>query len=147
MLRLGQSKADLAKDVYQVWQLLVVRSVQGEVDDAAHVTDDPFAAASGEGQGVVAAADGVVDRGVVQGESGDCCHDADELAAAEDGVLAAGAAHAGAGEGRVGVIAMVLKAREGIFDGRRDLEWTGAGFALLVEHDSIDCRVWCYDFV
>ena len=52
---------------------------------------------------MVAAADGVVDGGVVQGEGGDCFHDFEELAAGEDGVLAAGAADAGAGEGRVGV--------------------------------------------
>ena len=65
---------------------------------------------------MVAAADGVVDGGVVQGESGDRRHDVDELAAAEDGVLTAGAADAGARDGRVEVIVVVVEAREGILD-------------------------------
>lgn len=72
MLRLVQAKADLAEDVHQIRQLLTCRSVQGGVDDGAHVGDDPPTAARGEGEGVVAAADVVVDGGVVQGVGGNC---------------------------------------------------------------------------
>lgn len=134
VLRLVEAKADLAEDVHQIRQLLVVRNVQGQVDDVAHVADDPFAVASGEWQNVVAAADRVVDSGVVEGKGGNCRHDVDKLAAAEDGVLAAGAADAGAGEGRVNVIVAIVEAREGILDWSCDLEWAGAELAPLVVH-------------
>ena len=134
VLRLVKAKADLAEDVHQIWQLLVVRNVQGQVDDVAHVADDPFAVASGERQSVVAAADGVVDGGVVKGKGGNRRHNIDELAAAEDGVLTASAADAGAGEGRVDVIVAVVEAREGILDWSCDLQWAGAELALLVVH-------------
>ena len=83
---------------------------------------------------MVAAADRVVDSGVMESKGGNCRHDVDELAAAENGVLAAGAADAGAGEGRVDVIVAVVEAREGILDWSCDLQWAGAELALLVVH-------------
>jgi len=83
---------------------------------------------------VVVDADSVVDGGVVEGEIGDCRHDVDELAATEDWVLAAGAADAGAGEGRVDVFMVAVKAREGILNWGCDLEWAGAEFARWVVH-------------
>jgi hypothetical protein len=48
--------------------------------------------------------------------------------------LAAGAADAGAGEGRLDVIVAVVEAREGILDWSCDLQWAGAELALLVVH-------------
>lgn len=91
---------------------------------------------------MVVDADSVVDGGVVEGEIGDCRHDVNELAAGEDGVLAAGAADAGAGKGRVDVFVAVVEAREGILDWSCDFEWAGPEFALLVEHGWFRrCRV------
>lgn len=83
---------------------------------------------------MVAAADVVVDGGVVQGVGGDVVHGFDKVAAGEEGVLAAGAADAGAGEGRVDVFMVAVKAREGILDWGCDLEWAGAEFARWVVH-------------
>lgn len=143
LLGIVEVVADLAEDVNQVRQLLVVRRVEGQLNYAADFADDKFAASSREGQGMVGAADTVVDCGVVQGKVGDCLHDADQLAASEDWILTAGAADAGAGQGRLDFFqGLVVVEASGVLMGRcRDLEWAEATFCHMVLHDLLILRL------
>jgi len=90
---------------------------------------------------VVAAAEAVVDGGEVESARGDLLHDLREVAAGEDGVLAAGAADAGAGLGGVdvfvGLVVVVevgVDARGGCLECGCDLEWAGVEFASFGRH-------------
>lgn len=55
--------------------------------------------------------------------------------------MAAGAANAGAGLGRVDVFMVAVEARGGVFEGCGEFEWAGAEFALLVVHGCLVLRL------
>lgn len=94
-LRDVESMSDFAEQMHQVWQLMSVRDDERFDGFGAHAWGDPVALARGAGEEVVAAADGVVDVGVVEGPAADVLHCIDEFEACWRWHLAGRALHAG----------------------------------------------------